>query len=82
MIPIGAYAPRDFMRPVHVDPEEAVKIHQDVGSRLSLAMHWGTFRLTTEPLDEPPQRLRAALAAAHIDDSTFRVVDPGETVYW
>lgn len=82
LIPIGAHAPRDFMRPVHVDPEEAVKIHQDVGSRLSLAMHWGTFRLTTEPLDEPPQRLRAALAAAHIDDSTFRVVDPGETVYW
>lgn len=80
MIPIGAYDPRDFMRPVHVDPIEAVRIHQDVGARLSLAMHWGTFRLTLEPLEEPPRRLRAALAAAGIAEDAFRVMQHGETL--
>jgi len=82
LIPIGAYAPRGFMRPVHVDPEEAVKIHQDVGSRLSLAMHWGTFRLTIEPLDEPPRWLAAALQAAELPGDVFQVPAPGETIYW
>lgn len=80
MIPIGAYDPRGFMRPVHVDPEEAVRIHQDVGSQLSLAMHWGTFRLTLEPLDEPPQRLAAALDAAGVARDRFRVLQHGETL--
>lgn len=80
MIPIGAYDPRGFMRPVHVDPEEAVRIHQDVGSRLSLAMHWGTFRLTLEPLDEPPQRLAAALNATAIAQNQFRVLTHGQTL--
>ena len=79
MIPIGAYEPRSFMRPVHVDPQEAVCIHQDVGARVSLAMHWGTFRLTLEPLDEPPQRLAAALDMAGIAHSQFRVLAHGET---
>ena len=79
MIPIGAYDPRTFMRPVHVDPDEAVRIHQDVGSRLSLAMHWGTVRLTLEPLDEPPARLSAALAAAAIPTDRFAVMAHGET---
>lgn len=80
LIPIGAYQPRSFMRPVHVDPEEAVRIHQDIGSRKSIAMHWGTFRLTTEPLDEPPQRLLAALRAAGIAPERFAVMKLGETV--
>src|SRR4051812_40291231 len=51
LIPIGAYAPRWFMQPVHVDPQEAVQIHRDVCSRLSVACHWGTFCLTDEPMD-------------------------------
>jgi N-acyl-phosphatidylethanolamine-hydrolysing phospholipase D len=82
LIPIGAYEPRSFMRSMHVNPEEAVQIHRDVGSRLSLAMHWGTFRLTLEPLDEPPQRLIAAREAAGLPASVFQVPLPGETVYW
>lgn len=80
MIPIGAYDPRDFMGPVHVDPEEAVRIHRDVGSRLSLGMHWGTFRLTLEPLDEPPKRLAAAVAEAGLDAGSFRVLAHGQTL--
>jgi N-acyl-phosphatidylethanolamine-hydrolysing phospholipase D len=64
MIPIGAYDPRWFMKDAHVNPEEAVKIHAEVRSNFTLAHHWGNFRLTAEPLDEPPRRLAEAMAAA------------------
>jgi N-acyl-phosphatidylethanolamine-hydrolysing phospholipase D len=80
LLPIGAYAPRWFMRSMHINPEEAVRIHRDIGSRLSIAMHWGTFRLTEEPVDEPPQQLRAALDAAGIARDRFRVLAHGETL--
>ena len=79
LIPIGAYEPRWFMAPMHVNPEEAVQIHQDVRARVSLAMHWGTFRLTTEPVDEPPKRLAAARAAAGLPAQAFQVLLPGES---
>ena len=64
MIPIGAYDPRWFMNIVHVDPEEAVRIYRDIiaarpndQNPLMLAVHWGTFRLTDESMDEPPRRV-------------------------
>ena len=80
IIPIGAYRPRWLMRPMHVDPYEAVKIHQDVRARLSVAAHWGTFRLTDEPLNEPPELLRAALTANRVSEESFRFLRPGETI--
>jgi N-acyl-phosphatidylethanolamine-hydrolysing phospholipase D len=79
LLPIGAYEPRWFMHAMHVNPDEAVQIHQDIGSRQSVAMHWGTFRLTEEPLDEPPHRLRRALDAAGIPHERFWVMQHGET---
>jgi len=80
-IPIGAYDPRWFMSPVHVSPEEAVQIHQDVGSQFSIGMHWGTFKLTDEDMDEPPRRLRKALAKNEMDEKEFITVDPGQIIH-
>jgi N-acyl-phosphatidylethanolamine-hydrolysing phospholipase D len=79
-IPIGAYEPRWFMRHHHISPEEAVRVHQDVRAKRSVAIHWGTFRLTDEPLDEPPKALDTALGEAGIPREDFRVLKHGETI--
>jgi N-acyl-phosphatidylethanolamine-hydrolysing phospholipase D len=78
LLPIGAYDPRWFMQVMHVNPDEAVRIHRDLGAGQSVAMHWGTFVLTDEPMDEPPQRLLAALDAAGVSRERFRVMQHGE----
>jgi L-ascorbate metabolism protein UlaG (beta-lactamase superfamily) len=77
-LPVGSYEPRWFMRSVHIDPEEAVQIHIDVGARRSVGMHWGTFQLTDEALDEPPRALAAALQQHGISAETFFVMQFGE----
>lgn len=78
-IPIGAYLPRWFMQAAHMDPAEAVRVHQDLRSRRSVAMHWGTFVLTDEPVEDPPKRLRLALQEAGIGEGEFAVMQHGET---
>lgn len=79
-IPIGAYEPRWFMAPQHVCPEEALMIHECIKSEISIAIHHGTFPLTSEPLDEPSLRLKASLRDAGLDESVFQVVSHGSTV--
>ena len=79
LIPVGAYEPRWFMRSQHVDPHEAVKIHVDVAAEASIGIHWGTFQLTDEALDEPPRALAAACRAAGLSDAAFTVMAIGET---
>jgi N-acyl-phosphatidylethanolamine-hydrolysing phospholipase D len=77
MIPIGAYQPRAIMKPMHMNPEEAVRAFADARCRRAVAMHWGTFVLTDEPMQEPPARLRAELARRGMDAESFVVGDVG-----
>ncbi len=81
LIPIGAYAPRWFMKDMHCNPEEAVQIHLDVKSQKSIGMHWGTFlNLTDEPLEEPPLKLARVLNEKEIDQDRFITMKHGETL--
>lgn len=79
LIPIGGYAPRWFMKRHHVNPEEAVAIHNDIKSKYSIGMHWGTFRLTAEPIDEPVSRLEKAKQDGLVNAGKFATMAIGET---
>ena len=79
LIPVGAYAPRWFMKEQHVDADEAVRIHQDLRSKKSLGIHWGTFELTDEALDEPPQSLARARSKAKVAEEDFFLLALGQT---
>jgi L-ascorbate metabolism protein UlaG (beta-lactamase superfamily) len=77
LLPIGAYSPRWFMEPQHIDPEEAVRAHVALGARRSLAIHWGTFALSDEGPDDPPRALAAARGAAGLAESDFVALENG-----
>jgi len=79
LIPIGAYAPRWFMESQHVDIEEALRIHADVGAKRSLGIHWGVFELSDEALDEPPRKLAEVREAQGMPEEDFFTVAVGET---
>ena len=78
LLPIGAYEPRWFMQPQHMNPEEAVRAMAECGAAQALGHHWGTFRLTNEGVEEPARALAAALEAAEIPPERFRALRPGE----
>jgi N-acyl-phosphatidylethanolamine-hydrolysing phospholipase D len=79
LIPIGAYEPRWFMKDQHVNPEESVRIHKDLKAKASLGIHWGTFELTDESLDEPPEALAKARLAQGVSEEAFFVMKIGQT---
>lgn len=80
LLPIGAYEPRWFMKDQHCNPEESVQIFQDLGCQRAMAVHWGTFVLTDEALDEPPRALARALQAQGMSADDFKVAAIGETL--
>jgi L-ascorbate metabolism protein UlaG (beta-lactamase superfamily) len=80
LLPIGAYKPRWFMKPMHMNPDEAMLAHLDLQARTSIAMHFGTFKLTDEGIDDPPRRLTAARAVMNVAAEDFRIPRAGETL--
>ncbi len=78
-VPIGAYEPQAMMRPHHLDPEQAIQAGRDLNARRVMAMHFGTFDLSDEPLDEPPRRFRAAARSAGYSESESWLLRIGET---
>ncbi len=80
LLPIGAYEPRWFMQFVHMNPAEAVQAHLDLASPLSIGMHFGTFQLTTEGIDEPVRALDEARRARGVPLSQFRTLAFGESL--
>jgi L-ascorbate metabolism protein UlaG (beta-lactamase superfamily) len=75
LLPIGAYEPRWFMSPVHMSPDDAVRAHEILGAKTSVAIHHGTFQLADEGIDEPKERLKES----GVGDS-FLVLDNGQSV--
>jgi len=80
LIALGAYEPRWFMREQHVNPQEAVQIHFDLKAKRSIGVHWGTFDLTDESLDQPPKDLAAARLANGLMPQDFDVMAIGQTL--
>ncbi|MFK8079897.1 MAG: MBL fold metallo-hydrolase [Granulosicoccus sp.] len=72
LVPIGAYAPRWFMKTAHMNPEEALQVVHDVGASRAIGMHWGTFPLTDEPMAEPGERAAAT--------GIIETPKPGQTI--
>jgi len=86
VLPVGAYEPRWFMRPVHVNPDEAVRAYVDIARAhpaapppVALAVHWGTFSLADEPVDEPPRRAADVWRAAGLPQDNLWILSLGET---
>jgi L-ascorbate metabolism protein UlaG (beta-lactamase superfamily) len=79
LLPIGAYEPRWFMQSVHMNPAEAVQAHLDLEASESIGMHFGTFQLTTEGIDEPVRALEVARRARGVASSRFRTLGFGES---
>ena len=80
-LPIGGYSDYPRHHPNHVSPEEAVQAFQDLGARLLVPMHWGTFELNREPYGEPPDRLLRE-AQRHGLEEHVAVLSPGQTIRW
>ena len=77
-IPIGAYKPREIMKYNHINPEEAVRTLIDLEAKKAIAMHWGTFVLSHEAVDEPIHEVRKNLKIFGISEERFLILKHGE----
>jgi L-ascorbate metabolism protein UlaG (beta-lactamase superfamily) len=80
LLPIGAYEPRWFMQAVHMNPAEAVQAHLDLGAPQSIGMHFGTFQLTTEAIDDPLRALEEARREKNVPSSRFLTLPFGDSL--
>ncbi|MDA0986524.1 MAG: MBL fold metallo-hydrolase [Bacteroidetes bacterium] len=82
LIPIGAYLPRNIMGPVHVDPKESIQTFLDINAKFMLPIHWGTFRMADEQIDQPPKDLIIAAKKMEVDWNLIAPFKIGETKIW
>lgn len=80
LLPIGAYEPRWFMGPQHMNPDDAVRAHLDLGAHQSIAMHFATFPLTDEGIDAPAQELEKARRRHGVTPDRFIVPEFGHPI--
>ncbi|MCH2450554.1 MAG: MBL fold metallo-hydrolase [Gracilimonas sp.] len=79
LIPIGAYQPRWFMKPMHVNPEEAIQVHKDVGAQISFGMHFGTFPLADDGMYEPENDFMQAIRKPGNTGVNFKLLKEGDS---
>ena len=79
LIPIGAYKPRWFMKPMHVNPEEAIQIHKDIGAEISFGMHFGTFPLADDGMKDPENDFSKAIQKPENAGVNFKLLTEGDT---
>jgi L-ascorbate metabolism protein UlaG (beta-lactamase superfamily) len=79
LLPIGAYEPRYFMKDHHMNPQDAVEAHLDLQTKKSIGMHFGTFQLTDEGIDDPVKKLIEARTQKGLIEENFTVLDHGES---
>lgn len=79
LIPIGAYKPRWFMSPMHVDPAEAIQVHKDVGAEISFGMHFGTFPLADDGMDDPANDFAEAIQKPENRGVNFKLLEEGDS---
>lgn len=82
LLPIGGYEPREILKPLHMNPADAVQAFIDLRAKKMLAIHWGTFKQSDEPLEEPPKKLREEVDNRHLHQEDFLVFMIGETREW
>src|SRR5262249_41536281 len=80
LLPIGAYEPPWVLQVVHMNPDEAVRAHIDVEAERSVGMHFGTFPLTAEGIDDPIRELEKACRARGVPPDRFRAPAFGESI--
>ena len=82
LLPIGAYEPRWFMCDQHMNPDEAVRAHVELGARTSVGTHFGCFQLSDEGIDEPVLAVDRARRERGVDPVSFHAPRPGETLIY
>lgn len=79
LIPIGAYKPQWFMSPMHINPEEAIQVHKDVGANISFGMHFGTFPLADDGMKDPEKDFMNAIQKPGNVGVNFKLLNEGDS---